>query len=243
MKKIKTSSSFTWICEKENKKFIRKYKRKGLHGYPRTISLRNIDKILKNTEIPHPKLLKNRFNYVEEEFIEKTQELEKDKLINVVIEYIVKMYNINCEKIEKFITWKNNSEYLCFQVKKLKKVLKHRKCKDLEANYAKLENIITKLDDDRKLSLIHGDIHIDNMILNNDKIYLIDWELATYGDIAYELAMHFILMNYDEKTRREFAEQLCKKINVDKDKLLHDIEIYNKFENYRKSILKEMRNS
>ena len=39
------------------------------------------------------------------------------------------------------------------------------------------------------------------MIINNDNFYLIDWELATYGDLAYELATYFILMEYTNEEK------------------------------------------
>jgi len=239
MRKYETSSSFAWICEGRNKKIVRKYKRKGLRGHPRTISLKNIYEVLKDVEIPHPIFLKNRIKYIEEEFIESTEKIEnidREKIINTTIDYIEIMYNTNCQRIKKYITWNNNSEYLCFQVNHLKKVLKDRKCQNLAENYKTLDNFIKKLDDNRKLSLIHGDISANNMIFNNKKIYLIDWEFATYGDIAYELAMHFLLMKYNQDEKIYFVDNLCKRINVDKNNLLHDIDIYNQFENFRINI-------
>lgn len=71
----------------------------------------------------------------------------------------------------------------------------------------------------------------------NDKFYLIDWELATFGDLAYDLAMHFILMDYSAKEKEVFINKLCKNIDVNVDNLTRDVDLYIKFEKYRKFIL------
>ena len=70
MKKYKTNSFFTWICEHNGKKFVRKYKRNGLHAYPRTLSLKCISKCLNTSGILYPKLLRNSIKYTDEEYIE-----------------------------------------------------------------------------------------------------------------------------------------------------------------------------
>jgi len=44
MKKIKTNSYFVTIFKSKNKTFIQRRKRKGLHAYPRTLTLKEINK-------------------------------------------------------------------------------------------------------------------------------------------------------------------------------------------------------
>ena len=61
MKKIATSSPYTFIMDDFNKgKFIRTYKKSGLNGYKRYVPLKKILELLKKTNIKHPRLLKNR---------------------------------------------------------------------------------------------------------------------------------------------------------------------------------------
>lgn len=240
MSKIKVGP-FTWIYELKQEKFVRKYKRKGIHGYPRTVPEKYISKLLDNTKILHPKVYRNKIKYIDEEFIESNKdinEIDKEKLANTTIFYITEMNKVNCKKIEKFTKWKNNSEFFKFQVENLKKVLIDRKCNMLNENIKILDEFIIDLDDNRKLSLIHGDIHLNNMISNNNDIYFIDWEMATYGDIAYELAMYFILMQYNENEENKFINKLCENISVNKQNLMNDIKTYKKFEVFRKNILK-----
>ena len=79
------------------------------------------------------------------------------------------------------------------------------------------------------------------MIINNNNFYLIDWELATYGDLAYELATHFILMKYTEEEKNIFLNKLKDKIVCNIDNLKKDIESYTLFELYRRKVLKELK--
>ena len=76
MEKIKTNSYFVTICISKNKTFIQRRKRTGLHAYPRTLTLKEINNCLKNSEIRYPKLLWNGFKLVYEEYIESTNWLD-----------------------------------------------------------------------------------------------------------------------------------------------------------------------
>ncbi|MEU9555724.1 phosphotransferase family protein [Streptomyces fumanus] len=51
----------------------------------------------------------------------------------------------------------------------------------------------------RPFSLLHGDLHRDNVIVTPDgqpPLVAIDWELATYGDPLHDLAIHLVRMRY-----------------------------------------------
>ena len=98
-----------------------------------------------------------------------------------------------------------------------------------------INKLYKELDDTRKLCFIHGDIHKENMIIN-DGLYLIDWELATFGDLAYEIAMHFILMEYTEDEREVFINKLCRNLEINMKNLKSDIDVYVEFEKYRRNI-------
>lgn len=79
------------------------------------------------------------------------------------------------------------------------------------------------------------------MIISKDDFYLIDWELATYGDLAYELAIHFLLMKYNEQEKSLFLDKMVKVVDLDIEKLINDIKIYTDFELYRRKVLKEIK--
>ncbi|WP_432745054.1 aminoglycoside phosphotransferase family protein [Streptomyces sp. JH002] len=50
----------------------------------------------------------------------------------------------------------------------------------------------------RPFSLLHGDLHRDNLIIaeSDGALWTIDWELALLGDPVYDLATHLHLMGY-----------------------------------------------
>ncbi|MFJ6742852.1 phosphotransferase family protein [Streptomyces sp. NPDC091279] len=51
----------------------------------------------------------------------------------------------------------------------------------------------------RPFSLLHGDLHRDNLILSLDgdpPLICVDWELAAYGDPLHDLATHLVRMRY-----------------------------------------------
>jgi len=126
-RKIKTSSYFTWIIETKNEKYVRQYKRdnKTIHGYPRTVPTNKIMKLINNSNINAPKLLRNRLKYIDQEFINGIQindEYDKQTIQDTIINYIIEMNKINYSKINKYIKWKSNTEYLYFLINHLKKV-------------------------------------------------------------------------------------------------------------------------
>jgi len=242
MEKIKTNSYFVTICKSKNKTFIQRRKRKGLHAYPRILTLKEINKYLSNTDIKYPKLLKNGFRFVHEEYIESTRDIESLSNTEIIDNIINIICNLN--KIEvrnKKITWKTNSEFLSYSIRNLKEVLISKSPDKLNQYLIELDNLYKDLDNNRKLCFIHGDFHKKNMIISKEDFYLIDWELATYGDLAYELATHFILMEYNEQEQSLFLDKLVKVIDLDMEKLINDIKIYTDFELYRRKVLKEIK--
>ena len=101
MKKIKTNSFFVTIYELKNKKIIKRKKRNGLHAYPRTLTLKDINKILKQTSVNFPKLYLNGINHVYEEFIYSNVDIEtlsNSKIMDNVIECITNLYQVNYNK-------------------------------------------------------------------------------------------------------------------------------------------------
>ncbi|WP_443064657.1 aminoglycoside phosphotransferase family protein [Streptomyces sp. NBC_00582] len=61
----------------------------------------------------------------------------------------------------------------------------------------------------RPYSLLHGDLHRDNLIVSYDgspPLICVDWELATYGDPLHDLAVHLVRMQYPSHQWREVID-------------------------------------
>ncbi|GAA2293537.1 phosphotransferase [Streptomyces kunmingensis] len=59
----------------------------------------------------------------------------------------------------------------------------------------------------RPFTLLHADLHRENLILDGaGQLWVIDWELAIFGDPLYDLATHLHLMRYPEPQRRRVTE-------------------------------------
>lgn len=53
----------------------------------------------------------------------------------------------------------------------------------------------------RPLVLVHADIHRKNLIIRDRTTFLLDWELALWGDPVYDLAVHLHKMSYLDHER------------------------------------------
>jgi hypothetical protein len=58
----------------------------------------------------------------------------------------------------------------------------------------------------RPFTLLHGDLHRDNLIVDDEgELWVIDWELAMFGDPLYDLATHLYLMRYPQDQARRLV--------------------------------------
>ena len=246
MKKTNTNSPYTFIMEDFNGKFIRTYKRSGLNGYKRYIPLKKIFEVLEQSNVKHPKLLKNRFTCLDIEFIEGNsipENFKKTLMLSLFCNTLFELRNVNCASIMQYIPYRNNSGYLKDIVNNLIIVLNHLN------NYEILEKIGLRkdtivalssmsLDDNRPLSLIHGDFQPNNIIMRGNDYFIIDWEMATYGDIAYEIAMHLIYFEYDNELKAMMFERISQTLGINMENLINDVKVYIKFEYLRRTFLK-----
>lgn len=249
-KKIKTHSSFTYILEKNNKKIVKKIKRdnKDLHGYPRVTPIEVIYNLINNSELYCPKLIQNKRKYFLTEYIdgeEVNSILNKSLFMTSMINNFSIMKNLESCEVKKYITWSNNSEFLKFLVNHMLNIYnsfddntksKLSKLNIDSDNLLLLNNCV--LDNERNMTFIHGDLHYGNMKYKNNQIYIFDWELATYADIAYELATHFILVDYTLEEHNFIIIEISKLFKCDIIKLKNDIKIYTIFELYRRIYMK-----
>ncbi|MFF3643777.1 phosphotransferase family protein [Streptomyces sp. NPDC002564] len=58
----------------------------------------------------------------------------------------------------------------------------------------------------RPFCLLHTDVHRGNVILGDQDIAVIDWELALYGDPLHDLATHLVRMEYDDADRDQMVK-------------------------------------
>ncbi|MYW67857.1 phosphotransferase [Streptomyces sp. SID8379] len=59
----------------------------------------------------------------------------------------------------------------------------------------------------RPFCLLHADLHRENLIVDlRNELWVIDWELAMFGDPLYDLATHLYLMRYPEEQERRVID-------------------------------------
>ncbi|MDX3354567.1 aminoglycoside phosphotransferase family protein [Streptomyces sp. ME01-24h] len=59
----------------------------------------------------------------------------------------------------------------------------------------------------RPFALLHTDLHRDNIVLQKrGNLFILDWELATYGDPLHDLATHLVRMEYTDRERERMKK-------------------------------------
>ncbi|MFE1953404.1 phosphotransferase family protein [Streptomyces sp. NPDC059524] len=77
-----------------------------------------------------------------------------------------------------------------------------------------IERFMTRLPDrltDRPYAVLHTDVHRGNVVVGRapggrERLCVIDWELALYGDPLHDLATHLVRMDYDDAERRRMTD-------------------------------------
>lgn len=241
MKKKKTSSPSTFIMDDINKKSVRKYKTKNRTYYPVSVPEHVMLSLLDKTRVKHPKVLKKRLRYFEEEHINGknvNKSIDNSVLIGVLTSYIYELRTVHPGALKKYIKWNNNTEFLRYQLSSFKEYIKKYKFKDKLAKMGLDENLINvfnkvHMDDNRKMYLIHGDFQKSNLIEYDGMYYIIDWEHATYGDLAYEIAMHLSKEEYAEEEIKLLVDRLCGSLSINADNFIRDIRLYKNLEKIR----------
>ncbi len=231
----KLNDEILCVVEEHGKKYLRKTKSNDKKLLP----LNQIMKLINSSRVYAPKLLKNKIKYIDLEYIkgDKIKDFDRKTLIDTLINYFVYMYNLDSTILTKYISWKTNSEYfhhLINKTLKMKRGFDHNTKIIIELlNLGKDETDKLKklkIDDTRKLSLINPYINYENMLLKFNRIYIINWDYATYADLANELAMHFADMDYSEDEKKYILDMLSKRLNLEVYKLKNDIKAYQKHE-------------
>jgi len=248
MTSIKGDASFRKFYRKKiNKKssiivYAKKEKIKNLLNYD------TINKLLLKNKIFTPKLLSENFskNFIEIEDlgtktifdIFKKKKVNKLKIYKKILVVLIKLQNINSRRIKnfkkKYYKIPNYSKKLVFKEANLfldwyvPQVINKNKIPKVKKD---LKKIITSLIKKIQLpnnTFVHRDFHISNLMINNNKIFIIDTQDAVYGNIAYDLAS--LIDDVRLKTSKDLKKMIYKNyLNLNKKKI-NKIKFKNDFE-------------
>lgn len=249
MKKIiDTDSDYCKILEENGKKFIIKYSRQiGVtREYYRSTPEDRIVKVIQNY-IKIPKLVNKSNNYFVYEYKDgellsnkyADYELVEKSIIDSIVSEICFLTKIQDSTLFDFISWNDNRSFYLFQCRNTEKVFSsyYNKMREIYDKLGISQNIFKILynksnliNNSRSLSIIHGDRHKKNAILNSDgEVVFIDWELGCVGDVAYDIAFHLHQMTYAKEDERYFFNALKSNYSGDFEVLLKDIDLYRLF--------------
>lgn len=78
--------------------------------------------------------------------------------------------------------------------------------------------LLTRLESMPKhVKLCHGDFNPSNIIVNGDKVYILDWVHATQGNASADVARTYLLLALESAERAEdYLDTFCKKTGTDK---------------------------
>ncbi len=254
---IKGDASFRKFYRKKiNKKssiivYAKKEKIKNLLNYDA------INKLLLKNKIFTPKLLSENFfkNFIEIEDlgtktifdIFKKKKVDKLKIYKKILVVLIKLQNINSRRIKnfkkKYYKIPNYSKKLVFKEANLfldwyvPQVVNKNKISKVKKD---LKKIITSLIKKIQLpnnTFVHRDFHVSNLMINNNKISIIDSQDAVYGNIAYDLAS--LIDDVRLKTSKNLKEMVyknyfnLKKKKINKKKFKNDFEILSVLRNLK----------
>ena len=254
---IKSDASFRKFYRKKiNKKssiivYAKKEKIKNLLNYDA------INKLLLKNKIFTPKLLSENFfkNFIEIEDlgtktifdIFKKKKVNKLNVYKKILVVLIKLQSIKSRKIKnfkkKYYKIPNYSKKLVFKEANLfldwyvPQVIHKNKIPKVKKD---LKKIITSLIKKIQLpnnTFVHRDFHVSNLMINNNKISIIDSQDAVYGNIAYDLAS--LIDDVRLKTSKNLKEMIyknyfnLKKKKINKKKFKNDFEILSVLRNLK----------
>ena len=254
---IKGDASFRKFYRKKiNKKgsiivYAKKEKIKNLLNYD------TINKLLLKNKIFTPKLLSENFskNFIEIEDlgtktifdIFKKKKVNKLKIYKKILVILIKLQNINSRKIKnfkkKYYKIPNYSKKLVFKEANLfldwyvPQVINKNKISKIKKDFKKIiTSLIKKIQLPNNI-FVHRDFHVSNLMINNNKISIIDSQDAVYGNIAYDLAS--LIDDVRLKTSKNLKEMVYKnyfnlsKKKINKKKFKNDFEILSVLRNLK----------
>ena len=254
---IKGDASFRKFYRKKiNKKssiivYAKKEKIKNLLNYD------TINKLLLKNKIFTPKLLSENFsrNFIEIEDlgtktifdIFKKKKVNKLKIYKKILVVLIKLQNINSRKIKnfkkKYYKIPNYSKKLIFKEANLfldwyvPQVINKNKISKVKKDFKKIITSLIKKIQLPNNTFVHRDFHVSNLMINNNKISIIDSQDAVYGNITYDLAS--LIDDVRLKTSKNLKEMIYKnyfnlsKKKINKKKFKNDFEILSVLRNLK----------
>ena len=242
-KKLNTKSSIIVYARKE--------KVKNLLNYDA------INKLLLENKIFAPKLHSENFskNFIEIEDLGtktiidylKKKKTDKLKIYKKILVVLIKLQSIKLRKIKnfqkKYYKIPNYSKKLVLNEANLfldwyvPKIISKNKILKVKKD---LKKIIKSLIEKIKLpnnTFVHRDFHVSNLMINQNKIWVIDSQDAVYGNIAYDLAS--LIDDARLKTSKNLKEMIYKnyfnlnKKKINKKKFKNDFEILSVLRNLK----------
>jgi len=257
IKPIKGDASFRkfYRRKKNNKSSVIVYAQKQKNN--NLLNYDAINKILLKNKIYAPRLISENLtkNYIEIEDlgtktifdIFKNKKINKLKIYKKILVVLVNLQNIKLKKIKNFkkknykipvyskkILFNEANLFLDWYVPLfLNKRKKYKIKKELKKNIISLIKKI-KLPNN---TFVHRDFHVSNLMINNNKISIIDSQDAVYGNIAYDLAS--LIDDVRLKTSKNLKTMIYKnylklnKKNINKIKFKNDFEILSVLRNLK----------
>ena len=254
---IKGDASFRKFYRKKiNKKssiivYAKKEKIKNLLNYD------SINKLLLKNKIFTPKLLSENFskNFIEIEDlgtktifdIFKKKKVNKLKIYKKILVVLIKLQNINSRKIKnfkkKYYKIPNYSKKLVFKEANLfldwyvPQIINKNKIFKVKKDLKKIIISLIKKIQLPNNTFVHRDFHVSNLMINNNKISIIDSQDAVYGNITYDLAS--LIDDVRLKTSKNLKEMVYKnyfnlnKKKINKKKFKNDFEILSVLRNLK----------
>tara|TARA_B100000700_G_scaffold296395_1_gene360221 strand:- start:758 stop:1723 length:966 start_codon:yes stop_codon:yes gene_type:complete len=247
------------------RKFYRKKinKKSSIIVYSKTEKNKNllnydaINKILIKSKISAPKLLSKNWNnnFIEIEDLGKktvfdvlkNKKISKLKIYKKALLVLIKLQKIKLKKIKNFnkIFYKipKYSKKFLFEEANLfltwyvPKVITKKKIPKIKKELKKNINILIKKIKLPNKIFVHRDFHVSNLMINNNKISLIDSQDAAYGNIAYDLAS--LIDDVRLKTSKNLKEKIynsyfkLNKKKINKSKFKNDFEILSVLRNFK----------
>ena len=216
-----------------------------------------VNKLLLKNKIYAPSLISEKFskNFIEIEDlgnisifdILKKKKINKLKIYKKILPLLIKLQNIKLKKIKNFknkyykipiyskrIIFNEANLFLEWYVPRFVNRKKRFKVKK------ELRKIINSLIKKIKLpnnTFVHRDFHVSNLMLNNNKISIIDSQDAIYGNITYDLAS--LIDDVRLKTSKNLKKMIYQyylklnKKNINKIKFQNDFEILSVLRNLK----------
>ena len=231
--------------------YAKKEKTKNLLNYD------SINKLLLKKKISAPKLISENFsnNFIEIEDlgketifdIFKKKKINKLKIYKKILVILIKLQNIKLRKIKnfkkKFYKIPNYSKKLIFREANLfldwyvpHIINKNKRSKIRNELKIIIASLIKKIQLPNT-TFVHRDFHISNLMINKNKISIIDSQDAVYGNIAYDLAS--LIDDVRLKTSKNIKDMIYQsyfnlnKKKINKKKFKNDFEILSVLRNLK----------